>query len=412
MRFRRPILAALGAMPLCAALAACDGAEKAREPDSRSVAAAEKSRERPPETLWERTYGGPRIDAARRVVPWGEDGFAVLGRTRSKGQGGDDVWLLFLDKDGRQLGERLIGTPDFDWPTAMLRTRDGGLVLTGSRTDRAITRSSGWAVRLDEKGDELWRRDYDRGNPEGTSGLTAIDELPDGGFVAAGSTTRGGAGQYDGWVLRLDKEGKPVWAKTFGGGEQEALFAVAALPDGGAVATGSSGLDGQGWVLRLDPAGATQWEKRFGGSGYDVFNAVAPVKGGFVVAGTTRSKGPAGGAAWVMRLDERGEPVWERLLTPVMGASANAVLALADGGFLVLGGSVAEPGLGNEKERAWIARLGADGAVLWTRAFESAGDENLFSAMMLPDGGFALAGFTNAKGAGEGDFWLLRLGYK
>src|SRR5581483_6008260 len=131
----------------------------------------------------------------------------------SKGQGGDDVWLVIVDGEGKETGERLIGSPDFDWLTSMIATRDGGLVLTGSRSDKEITRSTGWVVRLDAKGEELWRREFDAGKPDGTSGLTAIDELPDGGFVVAGSTTVKSAGQYDGWILRLDKDGKLLWDK-------------------------------------------------------------------------------------------------------------------------------------------------------------------------------------------------------
>ena len=381
--------------------------------DRGTISSAEKSRGAPPIVLWERTYGGARIDAARRILPWGKDGFVIAGRTRSKGQGGDDVWLVFLDAEGKETGERLVGSPDFDWLTSMIATRDGGLVLTGSRSDKEITRSAGWVVRLDAKADELWRREFDAGDPKGTSGLTAIDEFPDGGFVVAGSTTVKSAGQYDGWLLRLDKEGKIVWQKAVGGAEEDALFSVAALPDGGAIATGAYGADGQGWVLRIDAKGETVWEKRFGGAGYDVFNAVVRHgTSGFVAAGTTRSKGPAGGAAWVMRLDGKGEPVWEKLLTPVKGAVANSVLPLADGGLLVLGGSIVEPGLGHTTERAWLARLGPDGAVLWTKVFDAKGDENLFAAVALPDGGFAAAGFSAAKGAGAGDIWVLRLGYK
>jgi hypothetical protein len=381
--------------------------------DRGAIAAAEKSRTGPPAIVWDRTYGGARIDAARRILPWGRDGFVIAGRTRSKGQGGDDVWLVFLDSEGKETGERLVGSPDFDWLTTMIATRDGGLVLTGSRSDKEITRSLGWVVRLSAKADELWRHEFDAGQPTGTSGLTSIDEMPDGGFIVAGSTTVKSAGQYDGWLLRLDKDGKVVWDRTIGGAEEDALFSVAALPDGGAIATGAHGADGQGWVLRVDAKGATVWEKRLGGSGYDVFNAITRHgQGGFVAVGTTRSKGPAGGAAWVMRLDDKGEPVWERLLTPVKGASANSVLALADGGLLVAGGSIVEPGLGKESEKAWLARLGPDGAVLWTKVFDGTGDQNLFSGLALPDGGFAVAGFSTSKGAGEGDIWVIRLGYK
>src|SRR5262249_44681925 len=156
----------------------------------------------------------------------------------------------------KETGERLIGSPDFDWLTTMIPTRDGGLLLTGSRSDKEITRSSGWGVRLDDKAGERWRKGFDGGKPGGASGVTSIDQLPDGGFIVAGSTTVKGAGQYDGWILRLDKDGRLLWDKTLGGPEEDALFGIVALPDGGAVATGAYGADGQGWVVRLDAKGA------------------------------------------------------------------------------------------------------------------------------------------------------------
>jgi hypothetical protein len=390
------------------------GAQSLPPPDPAAFAAAAKSSRQPPEIVWERTYGGAKIDAARRILPWINDGFVVAGRTRSKGQGGDDAWVVVIDGAGKEIGERLLGTPDFDWLTSMIKTRDGGLVLAGSRSDKDITRSAGWLLRLDAKSEQLWRHEFDGGRADGTSGITAVDETKDGGLIAAGSTSVNSAGQYDGWILRTDKDGRLLWQKTYGGAAEDALFAIAALPDGGAIATGAFGADGQGWVLRIDADGRTVWEKRLGGTGYDVLNAVAPLRaGGFVAVGTSRSHATPGGAAWVIHLDQAGGVVWERFLAPVRGANAGFILVLADGGLLLGGGSVVEPGTGEpEREKAWIARLGGDGAVLWTKVFASSGDENLFSALALPDGGFALAGFTNAKGAGEGDFWVMRLGYR
>ena len=34
----------------------------------------------------------------------------------------------------------------------------------GERSDREITRSAGWVVRLDANADELWRREFDAGD--------------------------------------------------------------------------------------------------------------------------------------------------------------------------------------------------------------------------------------------------------
>ena len=74
--------------------------------------------------------------------------------------------------------------------------------------------------------------------------------------------------------------------------------------------------------------------------------------------------------------------------------------------------SIARSGPGAPLEHHVARRLGPDGALLWTKVFDAPGDQNLFSAVALPDGGFAAAGFSAAKGAGAGDIWVIRLGYK
>jgi hypothetical protein len=68
-----------------------------------------------------------------------------------------------------------------------------------------------------------------------------------------------GAGGWDGWVLRLDSRGNPRWQRTFGGEKDEWLRTAVALPDGGfllAGATKTIGAGGwNGWVLRVNAEG-------------------------------------------------------------------------------------------------------------------------------------------------------------
>ena len=51
--------------------------------------------------VWDRTYGGARMDSAESIVALADGGLAVAGETKSKGAGEEDMWVL-----------RLAGAPD------------------------------------------------------------------------------------------------------------------------------------------------------------------------------------------------------------------------------------------------------------------------------------------------------------
>jgi hypothetical protein len=50
---------------------------------------------------WGYTYGGSGMDAAKSILRTSDDGFAVLGYTKSFGQGQTDMWLLKIDSGGQ-----------------------------------------------------------------------------------------------------------------------------------------------------------------------------------------------------------------------------------------------------------------------------------------------------------------------
>jgi hypothetical protein len=72
--------------------------------------------------------------------------------------------------------------------------------------------------------------------------LTLI-QTTDSGYAVAGWTSSKGAGEADFWVIKLDKHGKNVWDRTYGGSGNDLAWSLIQTTDGGyAVAGGTTGL--------------------------------------------------------------------------------------------------------------------------------------------------------------------------
>ncbi|MBA7543082.1 hypothetical protein ES705_35408 [subsurface metagenome] len=47
--------------------------------------------------------------------------------------------------------------------------------------------------------------------------------------------------------------------------------------------------------------------------------------------------------------------------------------------------------------------------MIWDRAYGGSGEDKAYSLIQTTDGGYAVAGWTNSKGAGGQDFWIIKL---
>ena len=96
-----------------------------------------------------------------------------------------------------------------------------------------------WLIRLASDGTLRWEQRY-AGAKDRSDSIDAIVPAGDGGFFVAGSTESKGAGRRDGWLLRLDDKGERLWEKEFGSPFDDEFTALAALPDGGVVIGGGT----------------------------------------------------------------------------------------------------------------------------------------------------------------------------
>jgi hypothetical protein len=111
-------------------------------------------------------------------------------------------------------------------------------------------------LRLDGAGNPLWQRAF--GGAEHDF-FWAVAAVPEGGWLLAGWTESQGSGGWDGWVMRLGGAGNPLWQRAFGGAKDDWFNAVASAPDGGWLLAGGTRSQGSGevdgWVLKVDAEG-------------------------------------------------------------------------------------------------------------------------------------------------------------
>ena len=361
-----------------------------------------------PKVMWEKTFGGAEDDGVVALTALPDGGLAAAGWTASKGAGSADAWVLRLDAAGNLVWDRTFGGADWDGATALAALPDGGLAVAGRTDSKGAGDRDAWVLRLDAAGSVVWERTF--GGVRGDK-ANALAVLPDGGLAVAGVTASKGAGGADAWVLRLDAGGSLLWEHTFGGALGDMATALAVLPDGGFAVAGWTESKGAGdlvvWVLRLDAAGNLVWDRTFGAAVEDTAAAlIVLADGGLAVAGITESKGAGGLDVWVLRLDAAGNLLWDRTFGGADWDAAQALTALPDGGFALAGWTRSKgAGAGD----AWVLGLDATGNLVWERTFGGSGHDEALSVTALPDGGLAVAGWTTAKGAGGADAWVIRL---
>jgi hypothetical protein len=173
------------------------------------------------ELEWQRMLGSSGQDRAHDVGLTDDGGFIVAGASGrddgdvSEYKGGTDLWLVKLDFLGKIIWEKSLGGSKIDFAVSVQQTSDGGFIAAGSTnsTDGDVLDNDGgvdmWVVKLGKDGDLQWQKAIggtkaDRAN--------SIQQTADGGFIVAGrSTSDNGDATYnrglpDYWVVKLSPE--------------------------------------------------------------------------------------------------------------------------------------------------------------------------------------------------------------
>ncbi|RKS98123.1 T9SS type A sorting domain-containing protein [Chryseobacterium defluvii] len=312
------------------------------------------------EEQWQKTLGTASDEEARAVIQTTDLGYFVAGNVQNsaKGFGSKDIWIIRLDKTGKQTSELILGGKGLDEVEKMIPTKDGG-VLLGIYSRSSEVRGTGSVSSSSNS------------KPENTHSVSRF----------AKTTTNEGEGDY--WIIKLSKDGKVEWEKNYGGKADDHLRTLA-LTSTGYIIGGESRSERSGnkttgieegtdlWLISLNERGEELWQKSYNFKNRDVLMGMSVIQSqdereknkditkGILLGGYTQAEGRIESddeTFWMLYLDQEGKEQWRK---HVKGESRKKEERLSDirlnrDGSIILAGTSAEE-LGKENWK--IVKLG------------------------------------------------------
>ena len=285
---------------------------------------------------WSKTFGGEDADSGRSVQQTADGGYITCGYTYSYGAGNGDVYLIKTDSNGNRVWDRTYGGMKIDSGSSIQRTVDGGYIIVGETRSYGFGGSDIWLIKIDPKGNKSWDKTFGGGFPDwGWSVQQTIDK----GYIITGTIVPSAGPEI--WLIKADSGGRQLWYKTFYGESNKAVSSVRQTSDGGYVIVGDARSHKTGidiWLIKTDSNGDKMWEQTFGGDDYDYAHSVQQTSdGGYIISGETKSYGAGDADVWLIKTDSDGNKVWDQTFGGEQRDSGLSVQQTSDGGYIISG---------------------------------------------------------------------------
>jgi len=246
-------------------------------------------------------------------------------------------------------------------------------------------------------------------------GVRSINSTSDGGFLISGSTNLRDW-YFDIFIMKLDSNGRIEWQRLYGTEEEDKPYGgVHETVDGGYIVVGFTMASVYGthvvWVLKLTSNGDIEWQRTYGAEDVMDFPYASDLTsdGGYIISGQTYMNRYDYSDVWVLKLDSSGNIEWQHIYGgDDADESGDVIHQTTDGGY-VLAGNTRSFGAGNVDY--WVLKLDSSGDIEWQRTYGGEHLELAHSILPTRDGGYIVGGRTETFGAGGNDCWILKLSF-
>lgn len=362
------------------------------------------------------------------------------------GQGSDPIWIRDYVWGGDSL-DVLMDVIEIEGDLTMI---SGGHMMSPSSSEVSTGNFGSydfWVVHADSVGGVLWNFTY---GGDSTDLFSEIVELPDGYLLVgssislpSGNKTAGTAGGYDYWVVKIDKNGKKLWDRSYGGSDDDFLLSAHGLNNGNVLLGGNSTSNISGvksensyggndyWILVIDIEGEVVWDLTMGGSDDDVLTTLFEEDGVYIggysnsdASGTKSDDSYGGYDYWIMKLSElTGTLEWDSTYGGVEDDYLDVILPDPHSTAIFASGSTSSGAGGNKASTFygvsdfWMLKIDSLAAVTWDVTLGGTGNDVLTDAVTSPEGAIIVGGYSNSAIGGSKttgnnggyDYWIIKI---
>jgi hypothetical protein len=212
---------------------------------------------------------------------------------------------------------------------ALIRNLEGNLVFVGTTNKKGKDISF---VVADTSG--LILKDTVIIGGDKNDEANAVCNTRDGGFLIAGYTRSSKlhyVGASDGWVVKTDFNGKPLWEALLGTAGEDVFTSVAEDAKGNFFVTGQS--NNALWVVKISSKGAKLWERRIEGFARQGRSIAFSRRTGLAVVTGFETVGRVE-TLYLTGFDGTGKTVFDK---PYPDAAGEKIIEMPNGNWLVAG---------------------------------------------------------------------------
>lgn len=314
--------------------------------DCEPVVSAEITTIREPEftsgNSWDIVYSEDGMDVFSDLVQLDPTTLVAAGAfTKDKDDPVYHPLLVKFDERLKMVWESRVLTPEQRTIARILKTKSGFAVL-GDLSDKKAGNGI-YIANYDEGGKEKGKPSpiYEHGGDLDAKGFIMAQD--GGGYVIAAQfiDAKDQEKQY-GLLYKVSPSGKVIWKRSYEPGNSTVFNNIQATLDGSYVVTGQIVTEGNksaGWLIRVDQDGSIKWQRSYPrGTAASLQSAQQTKEGDFIVSGKSRpyNYDGKGLAAWVMKTDSSGAPVWQRYFNGKYSYEAPDLIVYEDGRASVL----------------------------------------------------------------------------
>lgn len=321
--------------------------------------------------LWKKTLGIQGIDRPRALMRVADGGVIAVGESlpysEKEGLGSAGLQMIRLAADGKVTVDTQLAVGD------LMRVADAVLQKTRVVVLASLQKDGGGQmalVYLDGKGEKKDVKILD--DPDRFLTPERFVPLSSGGFVvlAKAGLKRKKMLPYT-VLVWVDPDGSVRTVKEYLPGVQTWPSSISKTSDGKLIVAGRVMTEKNqqaGWLFQVGTDGTLDFQRPYTrGADATLRYATGLKHGGVLAVGDAIPSGEGDKAAWVLKTDEQGNPVWQKFLTGKYSYAAVDALELKDGRIMTLW--AASPTLFGGRKFARLVTFSPTGQILSDESF-------------------------------------------